>query len=77
MDQFDNRTVFFLAPEEIQFLKSKGYNAGDYPNPKTEAFSLGLLILECATLTSSADFYQLIPTRLLNQDELKFRLSSL
>jgi hypothetical protein len=35
MERFDTRTVFFLAPEELTFLASKGYNAGQYPNAKT------------------------------------------
>ncbi len=76
MDQFDSKTTFYLAPEEIQFLLSRGYNSGAFPNPKTEAFSLGLTILECATLTSSADLYQ--PTnRSFNKDEMKFRFDNL
>ncbi len=61
-------------------MRSKGYNNyGAYPNPKTEAFSLGLTILECATLTSSADLYQItnLTARSFNKDEMKFRFDSL
>lgn len=62
MDYLDNRNVYYLSPEEIEFIKNKGYGSEKLPNPKTEAFSIGMTILECATLIISKDLYSM-PSR--------------
>lgn len=35
LDDYDNKTVFYLAPEEINYIQSKGALKGHYPNAKT------------------------------------------
>jgi len=34
LDKYDNKTKFYFAPEEIEFLNSPSRNA-TFPNPKT------------------------------------------
>ncbi len=52
LDKYDKKTIFYLAPEEIKFLESPS-RTSNIPNTKTEAFSLGLTILEAAILQNS------------------------
>ena len=44
LDKYDNKTKFYLSPEEIEYINTPVRNV-KLPNPKTEAFSLGLTIL--------------------------------
>lgn len=52
LDALDNKTVFYFAPEELKFIQSVGGRA-EYPNAKTEAFSIGLTLLEASILVDS------------------------
>lgn len=48
LDKYDHKTKFYLAPEEIDFI-NKGTRSR-ISEPKAEAFSLGITLLEAATL---------------------------
>ena len=49
LEKYDKTTKFYLAPEEIDYIASPS-RTSSLPTPKTEAFSLGLSILEAAIL---------------------------
>jgi serine/threonine protein kinase len=72
LEKYDNTTKFYLAPEEIQFVSSPS-RTSNLPSPKTEAFSLGLTILEAAILQNSEDLYTVNP-RSINMQLLEKRL---
>lgn len=42
-----------VAPEEVEYVRSRSAVKSDFPNPKTEAWSIGLCLLEAATLDCS------------------------
>ena len=44
MEKYDNTTLFYLSPEEIIYINSPARNE-KVPNPKTEAFSLGVTMI--------------------------------
>lgn len=48
LDKYDNKTKFYLSPEEIDYI-NKGTRSR-ISEAKAEAFSLGLTLLEAATL---------------------------
>ena len=48
LDNYDNKTQFYLAPEEIELLNKKSRNK--ISDAKAEAFSLGISMLEAALL---------------------------
>ena len=69
VDKYENKVVFYIgiyfhniAPEEVQYVKSKGYGGEKFPNSRTEAWSIGLTLLEAATLENSEQVYTM-PSR--------------
>lgn len=75
LDNYDNTTKFYLSPEEVDYVKTPARNA-KLPNSKTEAFSLGLSILEAALLENSEDLYANSP-RVIDLQELTRRIERL
>ena len=72
LDNYDKKTIFYLAPEELELLNKK--SRGRIIDSKAEAFSLGISILEAALLENSEDLYELRPTRSLNEAVVMERL---
>lgn len=59
LEKYDQTTKFYLSPEEIEFI-NKGTRSR-ISDAKAEAFSLGMTLLEAATLENSEDIYQFNP----------------
>lgn len=57
LDRYDLKTIFYFSPEELDYINSKGYSAVTYPNAKTEAYSIGLTIMDAALFESCEDLY--------------------
>ena len=75
LNHYNNKDIFYLAPEEIAFITRPTASA-TFPNPKSEAFSLGMSILEAALLENSENIYTLSP-RAIDIQELQRRLGRL
>lgn len=75
LDHYNKDKKFYLSPEEIAYINSPA-RTSSIPNPKTEAFSLGLTILEAAILQNSEDLYTVNP-RTINMQLLEKRLNIL
>lgn len=72
LDKYDNTTKFYLSPEEIDYLAKKR-QADETSTHKGEAFSLGMTMLEVATLENSEDLYRLNP-RTIDLESLDRRI---
>lgn len=53
----------------MEYLRTS-QRSNQFPNPKTEAWSVGLCVLEAATLECSEDLYQM-PGRKINESQLR------